>query len=298
MPEEKFIGYIKYTGGSASEGILSVSETITALEGLSESLKYFIKAENLYFKDKDFEIPVQIKKGSVEIWVVTGLISTAAGIFGKSFLEKSGELTAEKLFNSNSSGIFKKGFSRLNQYITSKKQLNDILNIDDVIKNAPENLLSKNASLVDSERSVEVGYYENEKIRTVSITNKEKYYFYHPEEEDQNEEILPQLKDGQKIILEGKIWKINEGQNTIGFKLGAEFENRVLTCKPVEGNLISFKNMFISTDEESLFTKAEITGYVSRKKEVYNEERAKKPQIIFTQIVPKKQLNELQDTIF
>lgn len=141
----------------------------------------------------------------------------------------------------------------------------------------PERLFSKSASIVESDRTLEIGVYENGEIIKATISDKEKSIFYSEREEI----ILPELKHGQHVELEGEITKGNERSNTIGFF----YQGYVLTCKPEKESIVKFKRQIISKDKEHFFPKVKIVGVIDRKSK-NDEFKEKKPQIIFSDIVP------------
>lgn len=147
----------------------------------------------------------------------------------------------------------------------------------DKFVDCPEKLFSKNACIVEKERVLELGVYENGEIIKTIISDKEKSIFYSEREEI----ILPELKHGQHVELEGEITKGNERSNTIGFF----YQGYVLTCKPEKESIVKFKSQIISKEKEHFFPKVKIVGVIDRKSK--NEEfKEKKPQITFSSIVP------------
>jgi hypothetical protein len=112
---------------------------------------------------------------------------------------------------------------------------------------------------------------------TTKITEGEKDIFYTEKEKD--EVILPELKDGQFVALEGQITRGNEKENTIGFL----YNGHVLTCKPKDGKITKFKNNIISNSAKHLFPEVIISGVVERRA-ISGDFKEKRPRIIFDSI--------------
>lgn len=149
----------------------------------------------------------------------------------------------------------------------------------DLFKDCPEKLFAKNARIVEKERSLEIGLFENDKENSVIITESEKKIFYTVE--DENQILFPHLKHGQSVELEGGITRGNEKTNTIGF----EYMDHILTCRPQTGNIASFKEKIISQEADHFFPKVKIFGTVDRT-DKEGDFKEKRPQIIFTNIIP------------
>lgn len=152
----------------------------------------------------------------------------------------------------------------------------------DFFVRCPEKLFAKNASLINSQRTLEVGVCEANSVKSVSISNEHKYVFY----EDTDEVLLfPQLKHGQYVELEGGITRANERTNTLGF----EYKKHIITCRPsiAHGNIVDFKEKIISTSSDHLYLPVRIVGYVDR--EGPNGEIKERPQIVFSDIIPLEQ---------
>lgn len=141
----------------------------------------------------------------------------------------------------------------------------------------PEKLFSRCACIVEKERVLELGVYENDKILKATISDKEKSIFY----SEREEVLFPELKHGQHVELEGNITRSNEATNTIGF----QYQGHILTCNPEHGIIAKFKRQIISKDKKHFFPKVKIVGVIDRKDK--NEEfKERKPQIVFSKIIP------------
>jgi len=319
--EEKYIGYLKYTGESVSEGYLDARKSAEALLGLDEILRYFVASERPDLRDLDFEIPVRIEKGSwiafipqtIDQWILAGL-----GITATAYLATAATKIAEKDFKgvglrdvfksaiksaqwvikigSHVGTISRKRFDNAKIRQRNGKVFIDIPNANgdllevpkknfDAYIECPEKIFSRNVSLVEKDRNLEIGVFEKgQEIRRVTITEKEKSFFY--TKGDESNILFPELKHGEYVELEGYITKGNERTNTIGF----EYEDHVLTCKPNNGHIITFKNKIISQLENHFFPKVLIKGIVNRTEQNNLYKGENRPQIIFTDLVPLEKL--------
>lgn len=315
MPEGEYIGYLKYAGESVKDGFLDTRKSAEALLGFDEILRFFVIRQRPDLKSLDFEIPVRIEKGSwtafipqtIEQWILTG-----GGIVATTYLTVAAKKLAEKDFEDvGLRDIFKRAIEsaqwciKISSHIgtTSKKRFEDVKiiqqNGEDIINipndekkflgvpkkqfdayvDCPEKIFVKNVKLVENNRILELGVFENKKIKKIKITEKEKPIFY--QRGDEENVLFPELKHGDSVELEGFITRGNEKANTIGF----EYKDHVLTCKPENGHIITFKNKIISQLDTHFFPRVKIKGMISRAEQnnLYKEEN--RPQIIFNDII-------------
>ena len=149
----------------------------------------------------------------------------------------------------------------------------------DIYKECPEWLFSQLASVVNERQSLEIGFIDdNNKKKSTKITCKEKAYFYREKDSDK-EIVLPELKHGDYVKLEGLITRCNETENSIGFR----YNDTVLTCKPSQGKIIDYKNNIISNAQDHIYPPVEIVGQVERE-DVNGNLKRKRPRIIFDDI--------------
>lgn len=311
--EEKYIGYLKYSGKSVEDGFLDTRKSAEALLGFDEVLRYFISEENPEFKNIDYEIPVRIKKGTWGIWVPAGIAAWFAVKYAGSLAEKAG---SDGFFETGPSKDIQKMFKssimaaqwaiKIGSHVGTLtrrkfedakiKQLKDksiiaipndqgkILDVPkkyfDVYVKCPNKLFAKNASIIEQERILEVGVFEDGAEEKVFVTEREKSIFY-TKEEDEEEVLFPELKHNQHVELEGSITRGNEKTNTIGF----EYSGHILTCKPENGNIATFKNKIISQLENHFFPPIKIIGKIDRTDENHLFKNSR-PQVIFTDIIP------------
>lgn len=157
-----------------------------------------------------------------------------------------------------------------------------------LFKDCPEKIFSKNAKIIEKERVLEFGVFENGKDEKVSISEEEKFIFC--SQEDDEEIVLPELKHGQFVELEGEITRTTESTNSIGFR----YQDHTIVCKPDLGkNIAFFKKRIVSQEDNHFFSKVKIEGKINRTNQ-NGEFKAKKPQIFFTEIKPLENKNKQQ----
>jgi len=186
--------------------------------------------------------------------------------------------------------LSKKKFDNVKIRQTGKESIIDIPNSHgeilsvpkkyfDIYTKCPEKIFSKNAGIIEQERILEFGVYEDGVEKKVSITEKEKLIFFTKSEDE--DILFPELKHGQNVELEGSITRGNEKTNTIGF----EYRGHILTCKPKDGNIAVFKNKIISQLDNHFFPPVKIVGIIDRTDENHLFKNSR-PQVIFNDIIP------------
>jgi hypothetical protein len=132
--------------------------------------------------------------------------------------------------------------------------------------NCPQSIFSKLTRIVEENRDLTIGVYEENFVYEETISNKHKFIFSRID--DDEEIVLPELRHGEYVELQGRITRGNEKSNTIGFL----YEGHILTCLPERGNIKNHKS--------KLFSDCLLKGYVDRlnKDGIINEKR---PKIIF-----------------
>lgn len=310
--EERYIGYLRYSGKYVEDGFLDTRKSAEALLGFDEILRYFISEENPDFKNVDYEIPVRIKKGTWGIWIPIGIGTLLAAQYFNSVAKKAGSdgffetgpaKDIVKMFQGSikaAQWMIKVG-SHIGTLAKNKfegvkiKQINqsviieipneqgELLNVPkkyfDKFTKCPKKLFSKNAYIIEQERILEFGVFENGTEEKVSITEKQKSIFY--TKGDEKDILFPELVHGQSVELEGEITRGNEKTNTLGF----EYNGHILTCKPSNGHIVNFKNKIISQLDDRFFPLIKIIGIIDRTDENHLFEE-KRPQIIFSDIIP------------
>ena len=101
--------------------------------------------------------------------------------------------------------------------------------------------------------------------------------------EEDEDIVLPELKHGDYVEIEGHITRGNENTNTLGFL----YLDHILTCKPREGSITKYKT--------NLFSNVLIKGFVNRldKDGLFKE---KKPRIEILELIEK--LREKENLLF
>ena len=319
--EEKYIGYLKYSGKSIEDGLLDARKSAEALLGFDEILRYFITKDIPDLKDIDFEIPVRIRKGCWEV-----LITTVTIIFICSYVKETAKVAAKKgLFETGAAKDIEKIFRYIVKKITEvvkiashlgtlkKKEIHNALkNIEvctgmakipnkkgeylsvkieylNLILECPEKLFSKNAKIIEKGIILEFGVFIDGQKEKVSVPFEKKTVFYSESEE---EILFPELEHNQNVELKGKIMRGDEKANSLGF----EYKGHILICRPIEKRSIAtYKEKIVSQQEEHIFQKVKITGKINRLDR--NGEFKKYPTIIFSNIIQVEKPPE-QATLF
>ncbi|MCD6019625.1 MAG: hypothetical protein K0S53_2746 [Bacteroidetes bacterium] len=303
--DDTILGYIKYEGGLVSDGYLDARKSGETLLGIDEVLRYFIYQENPQIQGFEFEIPVRIRKGSwittfpenPEKWAAGAFTLWMAGKYAGSALE---EIAKNDFKNVSLKEVFKKAFigaisvikvAKHFGSISKKKfdkiefdennELIKIINDDgeelwippemlELYSNCPQSIFNKMTKLIEEERELVVGLHDENVIIEEKITVKNKYIFTKPDEED--EIILPELKHGEYIEIQGHVTRGNEKANTIGFL----YSDHIITCYPQIGNIKENKN--------NLFNNCLLKGYVNRE-DKNGKLIEKRPRIAFVEII-------------
>lgn len=302
---EAILAFIKYEGNLVEDGYLDARKSGEALVGIDELIRYFVYQENPQIKDFEFEIPVRVRKGSWETIFPENIDKVALGAFslwmaGKYVGSALEEVAKNDFKDVSFKEIFKKAFKGIVNVIKLSKHLgtlarkkfdnvqfsqnNELVKITndngeelwipvevlELYSNCPQTVFNKLTKIVEEERELVVGIYENNIVVEETITNRHKYIFTKTEEDD--EIVLPELRHGEYIEIDGHITRGNEKSNTIGFL----FQGHIITCYPDNGNIKQHKS--------KLFSNCLLKGYVDRldKEGNINEKR---PRIRFIDIV-------------
>ncbi len=304
MNEEKYIGYLKYSGKLVEEGLMDARKSANALLGFDEAVRFFVGHQAPELIKNDFDFPVRIKQGSWEAlipdtigtWVQMGL-----GIAATAYLTTAANKMAEKDFNDvGIKDVFSKSIMAIQWVIRIGKHIGDLTqknfvnlkwknnNTEIGIPNSEEKylfvpkefldlysasspkLLVKIADLIEDQRTLSIGVYKDGKAEEESIPRRFKHVFT-LEEKEGDDILFPELVHGQNAVLEGAVTRGNEESNTVGFK----YRGHILTCDPAEGSIVRFK--------PALFLNSRIHGVINRQ-DVKGGYNAKRPRITFTNI--------------
>lgn len=303
--EEKIIAFLKYEGKLVEDGYLDARKSGEALVGIDELLRYFLLQEDPSISGFEFEIPVRVRRGSwetifpenIDSFVLKGLAIWMAGKYAGTALS---EIAKNDFKDVSFKVLLKKAFRDIINVIKLSKHLGTLTkkkfeNItfsenNDLVKminekgeelwipvealelyaNCPQNIFNKITKVIEEERELAIGYNEGSINVEEKITYTHKYIFSKIEEDD--ELILPELKHGEYVELEGHITRGNEKSNTIGFL----YSDHIITCIPDKGNVKEYKGF--------LFNNCKLKGLVDRvdKEGAIKEKR---PRIRFSQII-------------
>ncbi|MFY7938013.1 MAG: hypothetical protein ACOVOQ_11595 [Flavobacterium sp.] len=299
------MAFIKYEGKLVEDGYLDARKSGEALVGIDELIRYFVCQENPRIKEFEFEIPVRVRKGSWETVFPENIDKVALGAFGLwmagKYVGSALEEVAKNDFKDVSfKVIFKRAFSGIINVIKLSKHLgtltkkkfdnvvfgqdNELVKITndsgeelwipvevlELYSNCPQTVFNKLTKIIEEERELVVGIYNENIIIEETITTKHKYIFSKTEEDD--EIVLPELKHGEYVELEGHITRGNEKSNTIGFL----YQGHIVTSYPDSGN--------IKLHKSKLFSNCLLKGFVDRL-DKDGDTNEKRPRIRFIDIV-------------
>jgi len=318
--KKEYIGYIKYEGKSVEHGIFDARKSAQALLGFDQAVRYFVAKEEPYLLNKDYELPVEIKKDSWDIFLpIIQKLMTPEGVLSiaaTTYVAKSASKAAtDGLFETGLSKDIQKTFQsalismqwvvKIAKHVGAfKRKLqikydleNDAVEIEnsnngaplivprkyfDQYQSCPENIMEKLAENIDEDRVLKIGTFNQKEIEEIVINEKEKSIFYTEgmDANDADDITCPELKDGDYVELEGTITKVNEKANTLGF----QYKDYILTIEPASNNVTEYKGQILSDETGHIFRKTKINGTVSRIGK--RGEYLKKPRIIFNSLVP------------
>lgn len=282
---DDILAYIKYEGNLVKDGYLDARKSGEILVGIDELLRYFIYQENPEVKKFEFEIPVRIRKGSWEAIFPEDIESYAFGAFGlwmagKYFGSALEEIAKNDFKDVSLKLVVKNAFENILRVIKLAKHLgtlakkkfdhvefnenNELVKITnsngeelwfaveilDLYTNCPQLIFNKLTKVIEEERELIIGIEKENTFVEEKITTKYKSIFTKIEDED--ETVLPELKHGEYVELQGHITRGNENANTIGFL----YQSHIITCYPESGNIKQHKS--------KLFNNCVLKGFVDR----------------------------------
>lgn len=310
--EEKHLAYFKYSGKPVENGYFDIRKSITALEGIDETLRFFLIKKNEDLGEIQFEIPVKIRQGSWEALLPDGIgewIQAAVGVGGTTYLttvlrEMAKHDAKDKGLKDGFREIIKglKWSIRIAKHIGAmgirKFQNIKIKLIDgihyvsvmndkeeemlvpkkyfDIYNILPEDAFEKLTKPVTDEIEFSIDLGDIEARDNDDTSEPEVIGISHKaifsNDEDQEETLFPELEHGHDVELEGHVTRGNQKTNTIGF----QYSGHILTCTPASGNIKSFK--------DRLFNDCIIIGTVDRV-DKQGKILEKKPRIRFTDLI-------------
>lgn len=313
---DEILAFIKYKGKLVENGYLDARKSGEALIGIDELIRYFVYQEYPQIKEFEFEIPVRVRKGSWETIFPENIDKFALGAFGLwmagKYMGSALEEVAKNDFKDVSfKEIFQKSFQGIVNVIKLSKHLGSLarkkfdniqfsqnnklvkitnengqglwipIEVLDLYSNCPQTIFNNLTKIVEEERELIFGFNEDNIIVEETITNKYKYIFTKTEEDD--EIVLPDLRHGEYVEIDGHITRGNEKSNTIGFM----YQGHIITCYPNTGNIKQHKS--------KLFSNCLLKGFVDRLDKDGNV-KEKRPRIRFNDIVTlEKPIAELFD---
>lgn len=310
MSEQDFdyLGFFKYEGQLVAEGYLDARKSAEALIGIDGVIRYFLYQLDKSLAEKEFEIPVRVRRGSWEALIPHSIgdwIITAAGAGITTYATSAMKKIADNDFKDvKTKDILKQVFKTIKWVLQISKHLKSLVikqfnnvqfkeeNGENLIgipndkeewlfvpkkyleayQNCPEKLFAKLAEIIEPERELEIGINEKEPLDVDDFSRSVKIHRNEKhifyKTEDITEVLFPELIHNSYVELEGHVSRGNENANSIGF----EYLRHILTCYPTSGNIKDYKSL--------MFTNCIIKGYVDRRDEDGNINE-KKPKIRF-----------------
>jgi hypothetical protein len=265
-------GFIRIDGDDIIDGEIDIQTALNALNGTSSTLSYLLKKEDSDIANaKDINYPIKTREGCWEVLIPFGSIALGAlvlrplsaglteyakgigkGVSAKQLGAKDNKKSFESAFEKlliiikiaqhlgviDNKRDLKVAFSGKNNKALLTNQEGQVLSttLDEIklFQECPDKLLLQLASVVTDYRTLSIGYRRNDQTNEVVIDRESKEVFC-PEDEIQ-EPILPELKDGDYVSLEGFVTRGNQVTNTLGFR----YEGHVLTCEPVDALITGY----------------------------------------------------------
>jgi len=287
------IGFAKFTGKLVEDGHMDARKSAKALLGFDAAVRFYLQKQNPSLEVGEFEFPVKIEKGS---WMI--VVGGAAVVVLTTYATTAAKTMAANDFKDvGMQDVLKKSIQGIQSMIRLGKHLGDltIKKFDDVkfiegnelvgIKNsegeylyvskeqlelyvsASPALLRDLTEVIEEERQLIVGVVEDGEIVEETISVKHRQIFTQ-ELIEVEPEILPELKHGERVVLEAEITRGNEKSNTIGIGYGGH----IITGYPGEGSIVKYKS--------SLFLYCRVEGIVFR------EFDSNRPKIVVDKIRP------------
>lgn len=318
-PDEKLksqdaLAYIKLEGEGLEEGIISAKTGAEILGVIDRVVHRSIVQKYPELLDVNFDVPVQVKKGSWMALIpsdVIGWVLTAAGASTTAYGVKAAQSLAENDFSEiGIKDAVKKGVGTLQSTIRIAKHLggtrkkphgvkfednNETLLIPnaqgeyikvkrseyDNYQNYPEKLLKDIAKAPSQNQKISVGLVDGGKLQVESIDYGDKSYF--GEEQlapTDNGFLFPEMKEGDQVELIGVVTRANSQPNSMGF----QYQGHILTCIPRSGKVEQYK--------PQLFKKCILRGSVRRLLDASFKDTMARPRLIIDELVIIEEENE------
>lgn len=286
--DEEIIGYIKITGDSVKDGVISARSASNILNSVDRLMSRAIKKRYPDLAGVELDIPVKVQKGSWEALIPSGLVDwviTGAGLSATAYMTTAAKKMAENDFNKKGvKEAAKSGIKTLQNVVKLHKHLkgnktkkidgikfkdnNQVLSIPDesgnyidVPKNDydeyfnfPEGIIKELAESPTSDQTLHIGRQENNQVIEEDIKYEDRPFFGLDKDVDQSnsDALFPELRHGDEVELTGEVTRGNNQSNSIGFK----YKGHIITCHPATSKVSDFK--------EQMFSKCIIRGTISR----------------------------------
>lgn len=309
MSQTNYLGYLKYEGRLVADGLMDARKQAKALLALDSALRHFVIQQVPDMAGVEFEIPVRVRQGSWEALIpesAAGWLQAGAGIVATAYFTTAANKMAEKDFkNVGFTDVFRKSleaikwFAKIGNHVgdltirsfanvrfTDDNALVALPNASGEYMYVPVNMLefytSSNPKLLESlvenvedGRELVIGTFTKSGSDEVTIGTNEKG-IYCPDSTPEADILLPELIDGQNVVLEGEVTHENKTSNSMGFL----YRGNVVTAYPVSGSIVPYKPL--------LFLKCRLYGTVSRR-DNKGGSSAKRPKLFFSRIEPLEQ---------
>ncbi len=302
-----YLAYFRFSGDLVEGGLLDARKSAQALVGIDDAVSQYVRILAPELQEVELELPVRIRHGSWEAlipqtigeWLAAGAAAGATSYVvaaAKKLAENDiGDKSIRDLYKSALEGI--QWFIRLGTHLRDlgRRQFDDArVDSENLLIGVPNEagdmiwvpkyhfeaflqtsprLLENIAQIVEADRLLSVGVNDGTEVQEITLPAEYRAVFTGEEEED--EELFPELEHGMHVELEGRVTRGNGESNTIGFK----YKDHFLTCIPSSGSVIRYKPV--------LFTQARIIGMVTRADDKGGISD-KRPKIFFSDLYTSK----------
>lgn len=307
MDSNECLGFIKYEGALVADGLMDARKQANALLGLDQALRFFISKQIPEFRDLDFEIPVQVSKGSWAALIpetVAGWAQAGLGLVATAYFTTAAQRMADRDFEGvGFKDIFAKSIAAIKWFAKIGKHMGDasIRKFEDVVFSSDQNfigirnesgdvfwvpkealdlyvatspkLLERIAINIEEGRDLRIASWEKGGLDSVVIDVRDKWIFCRKTDEVDDGLLFPELLHGDEVVLEGEVTRENKTTNSMGFK----YKGHILTAYPQVGSIVPYK--------EILFLRCRIYAIVSRMDED-GFITSRRPKLYFSSIDP------------
>lgn len=305
--------YFKYTGHLVASGYLDARKAALALHGIDEVLRFFIIQQNNALLQYNFDIPIQVRKGSWEAvipqgfgeWlsmaVSAGFASNANGAISPLNEDAFKDIGPKNIVNAAiksikwvlqiSKHMGSLGIRKFKSVKFSGKEPADVPMVGlenikgevlyvpeeylEMYRNCPDSLFDKLMQIVEDGREFEVGFSAAVPTDKDDLGTSVTI--------NTSEKYIFTEEESEEIVLFPQ-WKHGdvvtiEGHVTRGNEkantIGFQYGGHVITCSPVNGSITDFKHV--------LFTNCLMRGEIDRSGQ-HNYGNEKRPHIRFSSL--------------